>query len=276
MSHAKRIFITGGASGLGRALALRYATDGWQVCIADLNDQRGADTLIKLNAAAKSGAEMLYRHADVTVESDLQQIADELTIRWGGLDVLINNAGVAQAGAIEDVTIADWEWIININLLGVVRGCKVFTPIFKRQQSGQIINIASMAGLLDVPRMASYNVTKAAVVALSGTLEQELMDSGIHVSVVCPSFFQTNLEETMRSTDPGLQKMMNKLLSSGKLSAEQVADRIFVAASKNASYILPHASGEQLWLAKRYLPHRLYSSLFQRSVQRMKPRKDRA
>ncbi len=275
MSNAKRIFITGGASGLGRALALRYAQAGWQVCIADLNDARGADTLSELQAASATGAEMLYRHADVTVESDLQQIADELSQRWGGLDVLINNAGVAQAGAIEDVTLQDWEWIININLLGVVRGCKVFTPIFKRQHSGHIVNIASMAGLLDVPRMASYNVSKAAVVALSGTLEQELMDSGIHVSVVCPSFFQTNLEETMRTTDPGLKKMMGKLLSSGKLSAEQVADHIYQGVAKQQSYILPHVAGERLWLGKRYLPHSIYSKLFQRSINRMKPRQQR-
>jgi NAD(P)-dependent dehydrogenase (short-subunit alcohol dehydrogenase family) len=274
MSNIKRVLITGGASGLGRALALRYAQAGWQVCITDLNDVRGADTLKELETSSRAGAEMLYRHADVTSEDDLQTVADELDTRWGGLDVLINNAGVAQAGAIEDVTLSDWEWIININLLGVVRGCKVFTPIFKRQRSGHIVNIASMAGLLDVPRMASYNVSKAAVVALSGTLEQELMDDGIHVSVVCPSFFQTNLEESMRTTDPGLKKMMGKLLSSGKLTAEQVAERIFSAVEKQETYILPHAEGERLWLAKRYLPQRLYSKLFHRSVSRMKPRKD--
>jgi NAD(P)-dependent dehydrogenase (short-subunit alcohol dehydrogenase family) len=273
MSNAKRVFITGGASGLGRALALHYARAGWIVCIADLNDVRGEETLKELQAASSSlGSKMIYRHADVTREEDLQAIADELNQYWGGLDVLINNAGVAQAGAIEDVTISDWEWIIDINLLGVVRGCKVFTPIFKRQGSGHIVNIASMAGLLDMPRMASYNVTKAAVVALSGTLEQELMDNGIQVSVVCPSFFQTNLEETMRSTDPRMKKMMGKLLSSGKLTAEQVADCVFKGVEKHHSYILPHTSGENLWLAKRYLPQRLYSKLFHRSVSRLKPR----
>ncbi len=272
MSNIKRVFITGGAGGLGRALAFRYVRAGWHVCIADVSDARGIETRKELEAAAKS-TEVLYRHADVTREEDLQTIANELDQRWGGLDVLINNAGVAQAGAIEDVTISDWEWIININLLGVVRGCKIFTPIFKRQGSGHIVNIASMAGLLDVPRMASYNVTKAAVVALSGTLEQELMEDGIHVSVVCPSFFQTNLEETMRTTDPGLKKMMGKLLSSGKLTADEVAERIFQGVEKQHAYILPHASGEHLWLAKRYLPQRIYSKLFQRSVSRMKPRK---
>ncbi len=273
MTQQKRLFITGGASGLGRALALRYARDGWRVCIADLNDERGEATRLELVAAG--AGEALYRHADVTREQDLQAIADELAQRWNGIDVLVNNAGVAQAGAIEDVTLSDWQWIIDINLLGVVRGCKIFTPMFKRQGSGHIVNIASMAGLLDVPRMASYNVTKAAVVALSGTLEQELMADGIRVSVVCPSFFQTNLEETMRATDPGLKKMMGKLLASGKLSADDIAERIFRGVAKQDMHILPHAAGERLWLSKRYLPHSLYSRMFQRSMVRMKPRSQR-
>jgi len=273
MTQHNRVFITGGASGLGRALALRYARDGWRVCIADLNDERGNNTLTEL--AAAGAAEAFYRHADVTCEADLQAIADELVQAWGGLDVLINNAGVAQAGAIDTVSLSDWEWILNINLLGVVRGCKVFTPIFKQQGSGHIVNIASMAGLLDVPRMASYNVSKAAVVALTTTLEQELMADGIHVSVVCPSFFQTNLGETMRANDPGLIKMMSKLLASGKLSAEQVADAIVAGVAKKQVHILPHVAGERLWLAKRYLPHALYSRMFQKSMKGMKPRSER-
>lgn len=273
MSQHQRIFITGGASGLGRALALRHAREGWRVCIADLNDERGETVRRELVAAG--AAEAVYHHADVTREEDLQAVADDLAARWGGLDVLINNAGVAQAGAIEDVSLDDWRWIIDINLLGVVRGCKVFVPLFKRQGSGHIVNIASMAGLLDVPRMGSYNVSKAAVVALTTTLEQELMADGIGVSVVCPSFFQTNLEETMRSTDPGLKKMMNKLLASGKLSADDVAERIVRGVRRGEVHILPHTSGERLWRAKRFLPHKLYSNLFQRSLGRMKPRGQR-
>ncbi len=270
---SQRIFITGGASGLGRELALIYARAGARVCIGDVHEQRGEETRQALMAAG--AAEARFIPCNVTQENDLQQVADTLSNDWGGLDLLFNNAGVAGAGAIEDVPLTDWEWIININLLGVVRGCKVFTPIFKRQGHGHIVNIASMAGLLDVPRMASYNVTKAAVVALSTTLEQELMEHGIGVSVVCPSFFQTNLEEGMRSTDPGLKKMMNKLLASGKLSAEQVATFIVDSVRDGKVHILPHASGARLWQAKRYLPHSLYSKMFQKSTQRMKPRAQR-
>lgn len=267
MTQQKRVFITGGASGLGRALALRYARDGWRVAIADLNDARGEATRDELT---ELGVQALYFHADVTREDDLHHVSSELNRVWGGLDILINNAGVAQAGAIEDVSIADWEWILDINLLGVVRGCKVFTPTFKLQGHGHIVNIASMAGLLDVPRMAAYNVSKAAVVALTTTLEQELGDDGINVSVVCPSFFQTNLEESMRSTDPRLKKMMNKLLASGKLSADQVADAIVAGVARKQVHILPHVAGERLWHAKQLLPHRAYSYLFRRSLGRLR------
>ena len=261
--------ITGGAGGLGRALALRYARAGWRVCITDLNDELGAATRDEL---ASAGAQAIFLHADVTQESDLQAVAQALLKLWGGLDVLINNAGVAGAGAIEATSIADWEWILNINLLGVVRGCKVFIPMFKLQGQGQIINIASMAGLLDVPMMASYNVSKAAVVALSGTLEQELMDAGIAVSVVCPSFFKSNLDQNSRSADPRLKKQMAKLLERGKLSAEQIADHIFTGAARKQFLILPHKEGARVWQVKRFLPHGVYSWLLQRGTRRMKPR----
>lgn len=265
-----RIFITGGASGLGRALALNYARRGWRVCIGDRHLERGEATR---QALVEAGArEARFIAADVTRESDLQHVADTLAAVWGGLDVLINNAGVAQAGAITDVPLDDWQWILDINLLGVVRGCKCFTPLFQRQGSGHIVNIASMAGLLDVPRMAAYNVSKAAVVALSTTLEQELMAEGIRVSVVCPSFFQTQLAESLRSTDDGLTRMMNKLLASGRLSADDVAEHIVRGLQQGRTHILPHAAGARLWRLKRFLPHGLYRRLFQRSLRRMQPR----
>lgn len=266
----KRVLITGGASGLGRALALQYAQQGCRVCITDLNDGAADTVCAELKAL---GASALYVHADVTSEQDLQYVADQLVQQWGGLDILVNNAGVAAAGAIEDLSLTDWEWILNINLLGVVRGCKVFVPLFKQQHSGHIINIASMAGLLDVPQMASYNVSKAAVVALSGTLEQELRDEGIVVSVVCPSFFKTNLDQGSRTNDPRLKKQMARLLESGKLSADQVAAYIVDHARLGHFFILPHKEGQRIWLLKQLLPHSTYVWLFARSVRGMKPRK---
>jgi NAD(P)-dependent dehydrogenase (short-subunit alcohol dehydrogenase family) len=260
---ARRVFITGGGSGLGRGLAVRYAKAGCRVCIGDVNDARGAE------AAEALGGEAFYLRCDVRREEDLRAAADALLERWGGVDVLVNNAGVAAAGAIEDLTMEDWAWIIDINLLGVVRGCRVFTPLLKRQGRGQIINVASMAGLLDMPLMSSYNATKAAVVSLSETLQNELADHGVSVSVVCPSFFQTNLHESMRTNDAGLRQTMNRLLERGPLPPDEVLDRIFRAVEAGEFYVLPHPLGRRAWRIKRLLPRELYRSLVRKDMRRL-------
>lgn len=127
---SRRVFITGGASGLGRALAECFAKEGASVCIGDVDDAQGAQAV---EALAGHGWPVHFLHCDVTRESDLQTAADWLQQAWGGVDVVVNNAGVAQMGGIADVSLADWQWIVDINLLGVVRGCKVFTPLFRRQ-----------------------------------------------------------------------------------------------------------------------------------------------
>ena len=261
---SRRVFITGGASGLGRGLAERYARAGCRVCVGDVNDARGAETVAAL------GGEAVYLRCDVRREEDLRAVAAELEARWGGVDVVVNNAGVAGAGAIEDVTLEDWAWIIDINLLGVVRGCRVFTPIFKRQRAGQFINVASMAGLLDVPLMSSYNATKAAVVSLSETLQNELEGDGIRVSVVCPSFFRTNLNESMRASDPALRATLDRLLERGPLSAVQVIDRIFRGAEAGDFYVLPHSLGARAWRMKRLLPRGAYRAIVRKEYGRMK------
>jgi NAD(P)-dependent dehydrogenase (short-subunit alcohol dehydrogenase family) len=255
----KRIFITGGASGLGLALAKRYARDGFKVCLGDVNDAGGKAAEAEVRQAGAS--EVLYLRCDVTKETDLQRVADELVQRWGGVDIVVNNAGVAQAGAIDEVPIEDWQWILDINLLGVVRGCKVFTPIFKRQGNGLFINVASMAGLLDMPKMSSYNVSKAAVVSLSETLQNELGHSNIRVCVVCPSFFKTNLGSSLRSPDPKMQALVGKLLTRGKLTAEIVAERVYQGAKDGSFYILPHLDGRALWQAKTFLPRSVYHAI---------------
>jgi NAD(P)-dependent dehydrogenase (short-subunit alcohol dehydrogenase family) len=260
---AGRIFITGGASGLGRATAERFARAGWRVCIGDVNDTRGAETVRVLGEGA------FYLRCDVRREEDLRAVADTLQERWGGVDVVMNNAGVAGAGAIEDVPLSDWEWIIDINLLGVVRGCRVFTPMLKRQGRGHIVNVASMAGLLDVPMMSSYNATKAAVVSLSETLHNELADSGVGVSVVCPSFFKTNLHESMRTDNPGLRTAMHKLLERSPVTAEDIADQIFRAVERREFYVLPHAEGRRAWWLKRLLPRGAYTALVRKNMRRM-------
>lgn len=244
----KRIFVTGGASGLGRALAGRYAEDGWRVLVGDVDEDRGRE------AEQALGSNVRFRLLDVTDEDALVAARDWLEAEWGGLDVLVNNAGVAAAGRIERIPLEDWDWILDINLMGVVRGCRVFVPLFKRQGNGHIVNIASMAGLLNVPVMSSYNVTKAGVVALSETLRFELEPWGIGTTVVCPSFFRTNLHERLRTPEPGMAETVDKLLAGSSINADDIAAMIRVAVDRNSFLVLPHRDGRRAWFFKRYLP----------------------
>lgn len=259
----KRIFITGGASGLGRALAARYAADGWRVLIGDINDERGRET----EAALQDAGEVRFRALDVTDEDSLIAARDWLQAQWGGLDVLVNNAGVAAAGRIERIPREDWDWILDINLKGVVRGCRVFVPLLKRQGHGHIVNVASMAGLLNVPVMSSYNVTKAGVVALSETLRFELEPWGIRTSLVCPSFFRTNLQESLRTPEPGMAETVDKLLAGSDIDADDIAVMIRDAVERGRFLVLPHRYGRRAWFFKRYLPW-----LFNRGMRKLAAR----
>lgn len=267
---SERVFVTGGASGLGRAIAQRFAREGARICIGDVNEERMRETVELLRKEAATSDAFSVR-CDVTRDEDLEAARKALVDRWGGVDVVINNAGVAQAGSIESTSIDDWRWIIDINLLGVVRGCRVFTPLFKAQpERGHFVNIASMAGLLDVPFMSSYNATKAAVVSLSETLQNELHDDGIGVTVVCPSFFQTNLAESLRTTDDAFKSTMSRLLARSAITADDVADDVFRAVKAKKFYVLSHREGRAAWTMKRLLPRRLYASVMRKQTAGMR------
>ncbi|MET0343215.1 MAG: SDR family oxidoreductase [Polyangiales bacterium] len=264
----KRIFITGGASGLGRALAERYARDGYRVCIGDLNEARGKETVAALGGAAH------FLRCDVTREEDLTEAARWLEQSWGGVDIVVNNAGVALAGLIEDVSLTDWQWIVDINLLGVVRGCKVFTPLFKKQRSGHFINVSSLSGIVHMPTMAAYSATKAAVVAVSETLRLELEEWNIGVSVVCPSFFRTNLTESLRTGDSRLQEMTRTLVEKSPIGADVIAEKIFAGVARGHFHILPHGEGRVAWLLKRLTPYKFYLGAMRKNAKKMLGRED--
>ena len=251
MQTIKTVAITGGASGLGKALALRFARDGWNVAIADLNTARGDETLQQLKGTARDA---FFTLCDVRSASDILHWRDAILARWKRIDVVINNAGVATYGSVDRCSEDDWNWVIDINLMGVVRGCRYFTETFKQQGFGHIVNIASMAGLVHSPEMSSYNATKAGVVAISETLRSELKPYGIGVTVVCPGFFQTNLAESTRSPDANAQQLVSKMLATSAISADDIADMIFLAIAHKRYLVLPHASYRRLWYLKRFLP----------------------
>ncbi len=247
-----RIFITGGASGLGKAVAFKYAKHGYRVCIADVNDERADETIHELT---ELGCEAFYIYCDVTKIEDLVSAKEQLINRWQGIDIVVNNAGVAgTAGAIEDVPMADWDWVLNINLLGVVRGCKTFTPLFKEQGSGYFVNISSAAGLMNAPQMSSYNAAKAGVISLSETLNFELSRFQINTTVVCPTFFKTNLTESMKSTVAGLTENIANIMARSKVTAEHIAEDIFNAVNKQQFMVITHEVERELWKLKCHAP----------------------
>ena len=259
----KRIFITGGASGLGRALAERYARAGFRVCIGDLNETRGSEVARTLGSAAH------FLRCDVTSERDLADAAAWLERTWGGVDVVVNNAGVALAGAIDETSMADWQWIVDVNLLGVVRGCKVFTPLLKRQHGGHIVNVASLSGLVHLPMMAAYSATKAAVVAVSETLRLELEQDNIGVSVVCPGFFRTNLIESLRTGSAELHQVTRKLVEQAPIGADEIADKVFQSVARNEFRIIPQKDARLIWMIKRLSPFHVYLGALRRTAQKV-------
>ncbi|MEX3612437.1 MAG: SDR family oxidoreductase [Burkholderia sp.] len=257
-----RVFITGGASGLGRALAQRYARDGVSVCIGDVDDAAGQQTV---GALLAEGGTAHYLHCDVTREPELHEAANWLRTQWGGVDIVINNAGVAQIGGITESSLEDWQWAVDINLLGVVRGCKAFIPLLQAQ-GGKLLNVASIAGLLYMPRSGGYNATKAAVIALSETLQLELHDSGIQVSVACPAYFRTDLARNMRASNGQIQQLTRNLVEQARLGPEEVAELIHAGLARGDTHILTHPATRIAWRLKRWLPYRWYLGMVRKQI----------
>jgi NADP-dependent 3-hydroxy acid dehydrogenase YdfG len=166
--------------------------------------------------------------------------------------VLVNNAGVAAGGRFEKIELADWDWIWEINVKGVVRGCRTFVPDFKARGAGHIVNVASLAAIMNLPAMSSYNVSKAAVLSLSDTLRLELEPYGVHTMVVCPAFVRTSLETRLRSPDPAIAALMHKLMTSSTVTAEDVAEQVFDAVARQRFLVLTHKDGRRSALLKRF------------------------
>lgn len=232
-----RVLITGGASGLGREIALKFAEEGYRVCIADLNEERAKETLALIESTP---GEAFFEQCDVTSPEDWARVAVAMDTSWGGVDYLVNNAGVASGGPFNWLSTEDWKWIMDINFYGVLHGCQAVVPAMIERKSGHIINIASMAGIINPPGMSNYNVSKAAVISLSESLYVELKPHNIKVTCVTPSFFKTNLGESLRTPDKGTAKSLEKLLEHSELTASDIAKMIFDATMKDEYLVMPH------------------------------------
>lgn len=235
----KTAVITGGASGLGKALAKTYSRLGWQIIIADINQPAGNDVINDIN---NNGGNALFCYCDIAKPEDFKTLADFTEQKFGMCHLLVNNAGVASAGTLMESDENEWQRLINLDLMSCVRGSKAFIPLLKSSASKTdpttIVNVASLAGIAQMPGMITYNVVKAGVIALSESLRSELAKDHIHVAVVCPSFFKTNLTNSMISSDEATINRVNSWMEKSELTAESVASDIEKGVAQQQNIIL--------------------------------------
>ncbi|WP_437678327.1 SDR family NAD(P)-dependent oxidoreductase [Sorangium sp. So ce131] len=258
-----RAVVTGASSGLGRALAVELAGRHAKLLLADIDEEGSRETA---RLVAEAGGEAHTVRCDVSRSEDVEALVGEADRALGGVDLVVNNAGVAVGGEVGEVSLADWAWIMGVNLWGVIHGCHAFAPRFKEQKSGHFLNVASAAGFVAVPGIAPYCVTKAAVIALSETLRLELAPHGAGVTVLCPTFFQTKITESGRGLDQNLRKTAEKLMKRVGLQADFVARRALEAVDAGRLYAVPHRDGRWYWRAKRAFPEMLQDTVLPRLV----------
>jgi len=249
--------LTGAGSGFGLECAKIGAKLGMKLVLVDVQK----DALDAAQAQMQAlGAEVMARLVDVSNEGQMQALAHDVQNTFGAPNFVFNNAGVGAGGLVWENTVADWEWLLGVNLWGVLHGVRLFTPMMLEAANkdpdfqGHIVNTASMAGLLTPPNMGIYNVTKHAVVALTETLYQDLklVSDQISASVLCPYFVPTGISQSHRNRPSELkadkptksqligQAMSDKAVGSGKVSAADVAKMVFDAISKDHFYIYSH------------------------------------
>jgi NAD(P)-dependent dehydrogenase (short-subunit alcohol dehydrogenase family) len=255
----KTAVLTGAGSGFGLECARIGAKLGMNLVLADVQQDALDRTVAEMQAA---GAPVLAMRVDVSKADQMQALADAAFARFGTPHFVFNNAGVGAGGLIWENSLQDWEWVLGVNLMGVVHGVRLFTPMMLAAAKadpayqGHIVNTASMAGLLNAPNMGIYGVSKHAVVSLSETLYQDLalVTDQISASVLCPFFVPTGISQSHRNRPeelkvPGAkptqsqligQAMSDKAVGSGKVTAAEVAQMVFDAIAANRFYIYSH------------------------------------
>jgi NAD(P)-dependent dehydrogenase (short-subunit alcohol dehydrogenase family) len=219
--------VTGGASGIGRALAAAFVREGMNVVIADVEEeplQQAADELGALGV-----------RTDVADADSVAALADATLERFGAVHVLCNNAGVGGGGRIRDLTLNDWKWVIDVNLWGVVHGLHSFLPhLLANADGGHVVNTASVAGLLAGPGIGPYNAAKSGVVAISETLAAELAEDGsrVGVSVLCPGFVRTNIFTSQRNRPEDLRNPAKK--AEARTANEEIIQAMLASAIEPA------------------------------------------
>lgn len=256
--QGKVAVITGAASGFGKAFALQSAALGMKLVLADIEQHALDATAAELTAA---GATVLARRTDVSKGSELQALADATMARFGAVHLLFNNAGVADGGAVWEGSEADWNWVLGVNLHGVINGLRAFTPLMLAAAAkdpgyrAHIVNTASMAGVVVAPTLGMYCVSKHAVLALSETLWQELalLTQQVHCSVLCPSFVDTGINQSQRNRPADAESaqghsqsqqagrvMLDRGVAAGTINATDISRITFEAIQADRFYVFPH------------------------------------
>ena len=271
--QAKRAVITGGGSGLGRELCLQLAALGVRLAVTDINPETGKETLKRVNEL--QGADARHNFVavcDVGSEAGIARLAEEVRNRWAGLDILINNAGIAAAGRVDETSEADWQRMLDINLLSAARSARAFVPLLRAQGAGHIVNVASFAGLACAPGMASYNVAKAGLIALSETMRAELAPAGVGVSVACPAFFTSNLLNSITG-QAEIKGQIERIMRRSRVQVGDVARDIIEAIENNRFMIISHPEARRAYLLKRLMPERFFRMILKKSGHLMSSKK---
>ena len=259
------VVVTGAASGIGRATAVAFAGHGARLYACDVATSDLPALEVELRAAGAQSVRVLT--VDVGSRQEMAEFCQRVCAD-GAPDVLVNNAGVGLAGGLLDTTLEDWEWIVNVNLWGVVHGCHFFAPKMAERGRGQIVNVASAAGFYNSEAMAAYGTTKYAVVGLSEALRGELAPRGVGVSVVCPGFINTPIVRRMRmrgvAYPESARKHVQRFYERRNYTPERVASAILNAVRRNPGLVPVTPEAWALYLLKRAAPnlsHRLVNGL---------------
>ena len=247
----KRAFITGAGGGLGRALSLKLAGDGWTIGITDIK-QEAVDESAGL--ISKAGGKAITFRFDVSKREEYKKAFDDFILQTGGIDLLINNAGVGDGGLFGEYTLENWDWITGIDLMAVIYGSHFAVQYMKRQKSGHILSIASAAGFANMPNMSMYNVSKAGVIALMETLNGELTPFNVATGVVCPTFFRSGVMQFNRG-DKNATAIGSTIIQRARYGPDEIADYILNQAGKKKFYILHPYQAKLVFHIKRLFPN---------------------
>lgn len=254
----KKAFITGAGSGLGSAFARLLASNGWELFLVDLD----LEALANFAETLPKSSRVHVFQLNVAKKSDFMRVTEKIQALTGEIDLLINNAGIGDGELMRHYTPEAWERVIQVNLLGVFYGVHFLLPLLL-EKGGMIVNVGSAAGFMNGPGMSAYNVSKAGVYSFSETLYHELRADNVHVSVVTPTFFRSNIASAATGA-PKFAHFVEKQMQYSKTNADEIAEVVLTQASKGKFQIIHPTDARRSFFMKKWFP-----KLVDRQLQRM-------